>query len=152
MSEEPSTNSTATQGDLGGAPPPPYVPAQPGYLPAELVDPPPQVGYSPAGDQTAGLQDMHSTATQGDPSEGTLPPYGPPQPGYFPAELVDPPPQVGYRYSPRGDQTASLQDIHSIDVVGRPARRITRQESDNWCTELRDWCLIWSSTCGDICK
>ena len=152
MSKEPSTNSTATQGDLGGAPPPPYGPAQPGYLPAELVDPPPQVGYSPAGDQTASLQDIHSTATQGDPSEGTLSPYGPPQPGYLPAELVDPPPQVGYRYSPRGDQTASLQDIHSIDVVDRPARRITRQESDNWCTELRDCCLIWSSTCGDICK
>ena len=203
MSEGPSTNSTATQGDPSEAPPPPYGPPQPGYLSAELVDPPPQVGYSPTGDQTASqLQDIHSTATQGDPSEAPPPPYGPPQPGYLPAELVDPPPQVGYsptgdqtasqlqdihstatqgdsseappppygppqpgylpaelvdpparvRYSPAGDQTARLQDIHWIDVVDRPARRITRQESNNWCTELRDCCLIWISTCGDICK
>ena len=102
----------------------------------------------------------NSTATQGDPSEAPPPPYGPPQPGYLPAELVDPPPQV--RYSPAGNQTASLRDIHSIDVVDRPARQIparqiparqiTRQESANWRKELQDCCLIWCSTCGDICK
>ena len=92
----------------------------------------------------------NSAATQGDPSEAPPPPYGPPQPGYLPAELVDPPPRV--RYSPAGNQTASLQDIHSIDVVDRPARQITRQESANWRKELQDCCLIWCSTCGDICK
>jgi len=91
-----------------------------------------------------------STPTQEGPSEATPPPYEPPQPGYLPAELVDPPPQVGY--SPAGDQSASFHDIRAIDVVDRPAPRITRQESVDWRIELRNCCLVWSSACGDICK
>ena len=91
-----------------------------------------------------------STPTQEGPSVATLQPYGLPQPEYLPAELVDPPPQVGC--SPAGDQPVSLQDIQSIGVVDRPARRLARQESFNWRIELRNCCLAWYSACEGVCK
>lgn len=96
-----------------------------------------------------------SVPTQEDPVEASPTSYGPLQPEYIPAELVDPPPQVGYP-SPAGDQTVGFQDANRIVVVDQPTPRArirhVQEQPPNWHAELWDCCVVWYSACDHICE